>query len=226
MNESNGEPLGLVASRTRWLVVAAALFATAAGFTLGGLLLLPLASFMILGAVVQPRSPRSGRWLMWTSASLLTLHFLPASVVLLSGIFRTPPPIVTLSGTPRNPVPYVDLVALGIISLWLVSSLLVMWCDAELVIDAWKLRAAPREVERGFLGIADWFLCLVATGLSLWWFPACVRAVPLYRRYGGLNTLLLTLAASAIIALLDVALVIDVVKTRHARQSGTKPTFK
>jgi len=113
---------GIVSSRMRWLAVATGCFTGAAGsvgFT-WGFAIVP--SILIVGAIVQPRSPRAGRVLMCAGALSLSIWVLCFWLFILPG-----------SRFANRP---------SAIALTLVSVLLVALCDVATVIEEVKLRRA------------------------------------------------------------------------------------
>jgi hypothetical protein len=90
-------------------------------------------SFLILGAVAQPRFPRSGRWIMYIGALILSVLVLPYGAGMMFYGVKT---------LHRDH----DYVWLGVFTLWVMSFSLVTWCDVALVIDAIK---AKRAVQTG-----------------------------------------------------------------------------
>jgi hypothetical protein len=202
--ESESQTDEVVAIRTRWLAVVTGCFTAVAGTFVGGLFFL-IPSFLILGAVVQPRSPRSGRWLMWLGAFLLSLMTLPLASVLLS------------ESIPTLRVHY-DYGELTLVSLCAMSVFLVIWCDVELVVDAIRMRRGRLALAQRSAGAAEWLVWAAALCLSLMSLPYSVLGVSAYRREGRLDILLFSLASSVFVILFDVALAVDAVKMWHSRR--------
>ena len=105
-------------------------------------------------------------------------------------------------------------------SLWMVSFLLVLWCDAALVIDAWKLKRAPKVMEHRSAGVGDWLLWLAAVGFSAWSLRDCVLGVLSYHGNGNLVILLMPLPWITFVIVFDAAVVADAVKMWRARRTG------
>jgi hypothetical protein len=107
----------IISDRTRWFAVITGFVAAVAGAFAGGLfLLMPIP--LILGAVIQPRLPRSGRTLICAGALWLTFWVFDI------GVF-------TVLETHRFSV--LDL-------LMVVVVLLVSLCDLAIVIEEVKIR--------------------------------------------------------------------------------------
>ena len=117
--------------KIRLLAVVAGGLSGVAGCLGTGLAFWIYPSLLIVGAVAQPRSPLSGRWLMYVGAPILSVWILPYGVgVVCEGV--------------RNLPRYHDLNSLVVITLWAVSFSLVAWCDIALVIEAIKANR-PRQ---------------------------------------------------------------------------------
>ena len=129
INESKSQITEVVASRVRWPAIATGCLTAVAGSLSFGWLFPIVPGFLILGAIVQPRFPRPGRGLMCVGALFLTITVLPIGFGILFESFRT------LRSHP-------DFNMLGMTLLWVVSFLLVMWCDIALVIEGVRLGRA------------------------------------------------------------------------------------
>jgi hypothetical protein len=123
--ESEGQATGIVTSRTRWLAVAIGFFTGVAGsFGLGlGFASVPI--FLIVGAIIQPRFPRTGRGLMCAGALWLTFWVFDVGVLML---------------IEKHPYDHLGMINL----LTVVSVLLVTLCDLAIVIEEAKIRRATR----------------------------------------------------------------------------------
>ena len=236
----------IVSSKTRWLAVATGCLAAVVG-SLGftwGFAIVP--GFLIVGAIVQPRLPRTGRVL--TCAGAVSLSFW----VLCFYAFILP------ESRFANRT--------GLMALTLVLVLLVALCDVAIVIDEIKLRrtqggqateivsvsnqmrwlagitgcltGATFAMVQG-LGLLSIFLiagALVAgrfrrNGRDLIWFgagivslselPIGVAMLRLSLRGGTDPRVTASMAASVfLIVSCDAALVVAVLKMKHARRAG------
>lgn len=90
-------------------------------------------SILILGAIIQPYLPRSGRWILSGGALLVSLYVLVFLAPQAVGIFQT---LRVYHGV-RD---------LMLLSLFIVTILLVGWCDVALVTDAARLRHSSDRV--------------------------------------------------------------------------------
>lgn len=117
---------GPISKQTRWLVgitgcLTAVSFAMAQGLGL-------LSGFLIVGALLAGRFPRSGRNLIWFGAGIVSLTELPFGVTLL------------LLSTHGGQDPRVTAAAAA-------SVLLILWCDGALVTSAFEAGRA-RHAEK------------------------------------------------------------------------------
>jgi|SRR5450631_381313 hypothetical protein len=115
--------------RIQWVAAAAGCFAGVALLSLSWSVFL-LAVFLVLGAMVSLLFPRAGRWLVVVPALAVSAIVLPIFIA--------------------NPVEMVKAVIVGphyitfqAVSLcWPLSPMLLVWCDAALLIEAVKVRRA------------------------------------------------------------------------------------
>jgi hypothetical protein len=236
----------IVSSKARWLAVATGCFTAIAG-SLGftwGFAIVP--SFLIVGAVVQPRLPRTGRVLMCAGALALTLWVLSFCFFILpENRFTNRPDVLAVT---------------------LVSVLLVALCDVALVMEEVKSRrtqGGPRtemvsvsnrmrwlagvaacvtgvffSLDQG-LGLLSGFLIAGALlagrfprhGRDLIWFGAVVVSLTelpmavwmlLLSTRGGTDPRVTTGAAASVLFMVwcDAALVMEAFKTSRARHGG------
>ncbi len=133
ITESKGQIGKVLPGRIRWLAIATGGIAAVTGSLGFGLFFPIVPSFLIVGAITQPRFPRQGRWLMWVGALSLSVFVLPPGTAILLDSVRTL----------RS---YRDYNLVGMTLLWCASFLLLGWCDAELVIEACKNAALQKTV--------------------------------------------------------------------------------
>jgi hypothetical protein len=171
-NRKVGLSTGVISARLRWLAVAAALCPAIWGPAGFGL------CFLIPGALVQPRAPISGRWLMWIGALFLSLIVVPFGPV---GVFERARMLRTDHG--------IETVAIS--SLFVASTVLVIWCDLALVMEA------SRKCNQWVRGSLDWVVWITAGVLNTWCVWVSLSDVRAYRRLGGLRLdLILTAVVS------------------------------
>lgn len=180
--------------RVRWLAIATGCFTAAAGCLSLGWYFAILPICLVAGAIVQPRSPRPGRWLIWAAAFLLSLMVLPIGIgVLVMG-----------AESMRS---YSDFNLFGIVELWVASTLLIGCCDGALLLDAVRSRRGRPASAEPAAGVGEWIVRLAAVSLSLWLLPASVLGLSVFRRHRRADLFWTSLAVGLVIVLLDLALV-------------------
>ena len=187
-------------ARLRWVAIAAGCVAGAFGISLT--FLFPLFSVpLVLGALMQPRSTRSGRWLMWVGALMINCFSLYFAWAIMLEDFRR--------------LPQYDFITVAFFYLSIVTVILVSWCDVELVLDAVRLKRNAMTSEGRFSRSAEGFILVVAFCLSFWVFPQILLDPLMYRnylRYGNLANLILPTLLQLTIITFDAALLIRAVK--------------
>jgi hypothetical protein len=140
--------------RLRALVLTAGCVSGIAGVVAYGLYFGMVPAVLVLGAVVQPYSPRPGRLLIAMGALLVTLYV---------GIFVAP--VVVSMMIHRTP--YEDASRLLLLGLYACSVVLVGWCDAALVVNARRIRfTEPLEQLRVFPSVGDWIVWVTAACIT------------------------------------------------------------
>jgi hypothetical protein len=163
---------------------------------MAGTLLPVMAAFLLLGAAIQPRARTTGRWLMWVGAFLLTV--VVGAYALIAVCER--------AGIPRQ---IQDGMIFAIFALGALSTILLLWCDIALLLEALKTRG--QRWERGRLDWIVWITAAILTAFCIWSVEGTMYA---YKHYGQLDDLLFAAALDASILLFDVALILHAVKTR------------
>jgi hypothetical protein len=163
--------------------------------------------FLIPGALIQPRAPTSGRWLMWVGAVLLNVPMVP----LIPEMVDEGPKIL------RS---YPDSRLGAIYSLAVLSTVLLLWCDAALIMEAFKRKGG------GWVrGNLDWVAWISAAVLSAWCIWISATDVRAYQRLGGLriDLILYGVGMDAVVLLFDIALVLLAIKSaREAPRPKTR----
>jgi hypothetical protein len=189
------------------LAVAAGLSAAVSFFFLGPLAaLVPVV--LPLVALLQPKLPDAGKrivkWLIW----ILAIGWTQGIVVLSFLLLRYLPP-------QRH-----DLVVLRVSSL--VSALLILWLDIELIADAVRrvriLRSPPRQEPRP-VGLGLW---IFAAALNLWMGWGLVSVIGIYRAIAGqAYSLVLSMIEAAIVLVFDAYLVWRVLRRRRGQNANS-----
>jgi hypothetical protein len=200
----------ILPTRIRWLAVGAG---SAAGFCNVGLtLIFPIFSFpLILGAIVQPRSGRSGRWLVWVGALLLSPSVIFDFVAIVHSI--------------RTWGLYRDAIQVTLFVLCIVTVLLFAWLGAELAFEAIGLRRTrARSEEPNSLG-GELCVWLVAVCLTVWVaFPMHdPRAFLVFLRSSDLASVASVVPLQLAVLALDLGLANRAVKQwrAHGRAAGS-----
>jgi hypothetical protein len=126
MGSSKSHTNVVIPNRTRWLVIGAGCFYGLVGFLHYGWLFVFVPIILILGAVVQPRFNHLGRWLLALGTFIVTLYGMSFAV-----------PAVELIG--RLPLHH-SLEEVVFLLLFLVTVLLIVWCDVALIMEERKSR--------------------------------------------------------------------------------------
>jgi hypothetical protein len=112
----------------RWLAACTGLVAVSGGAMTS--LYLPFPVMLIVGAAILGKWPRTGRWLMWIGASVLSVCLLPTYILLLREMHFS----------------YADLLILLIDIGWIGTLILLPLFDVMLLIDAFKRQPAKISV--------------------------------------------------------------------------------
>lgn len=168
--------------RIRWVAIATGVAASLALFPA---LLLFEPALMVVGGIIQSRFPRAGKWFIWAGAAELMVVLTTYDVLLF------PHPLVDHL--------YWTLTFSG-------STILVIWCCAELVINGLKRMHARRSMTPAELSPVtkvEWIVAIVITVLSCW------RAVETARAFdhsNSLSTLGVPLVQAVIVVAFDISL--------------------
>jgi hypothetical protein len=123
-----------VPRKVRWLAIAAGCSSGVGGSLLFGPLFSFFPAVLILGGILQPHSPRLGRWLLWIGAVFSSAYV---------GLFVAPQAVGAIMGLSLD----YTLQDWGVVSVLFVSVVLVAWSDVSLIVEAKRSKQiAPREV--------------------------------------------------------------------------------
>jgi hypothetical protein len=121
-NKGNDRGPRVLPDKLRVLSLAAGCISGLAGFFLFGIVFLVFPVLQILGAIIQPYSPRLGYWVLSAGVAILT-----ASV---GGFFGT-----QIFFIMRDIPHFHDPEILGVLFLFSLSLVLVVWVDVALIIN-------------------------------------------------------------------------------------------
>jgi len=198
---------GALPARIRAVCVAAGCVSALASLAVGGFV---YAIPLVAATLIQPRLPRPGRRLIWLSAAFLTLIMVPMSVVLIPEALKTP--------LNRH-----YSFSLLMFALWVLSPLLITWCDLELLIDAVGTRRERRTTDQPHPAFAgNWLMWIVAVVLNWFFFPGVASDLRFYRLHHYMDILLLHLGMDLVVILFDAALLLDIAKMLRARLTKNK----
>lgn len=189
----------------RVLAIGAGLV-TVVTFIAGGLPGLLLASMLIVGAAVQPYAHRAGKWLLMAGASSVTM------VSAESFIAQS----MELRGSSSFSFDF-ETIALPLFLL--ILTILVVWCDVWLIVDAIKSRHRSELRGREYFHPVNFLVWLTAAGASAVFIPEGVRLGILLLRHvvgTGLEDVPPVVLPGLVLAVLDVALLIQGIKALHA----------
>jgi len=204
MNTTGKANSEAIPAKLRWLAIAAGLVCPVCLAPMGllfGIWLIPL----ILGAIIQPYSPRPGRLLMWFGAVVLS----PWVFYLSGGVAMD---------TARNLGRYHDAMSVLFLVGSIVSVVLIAWCDIALAMDACRARRVTTVPGQRFPRVTDWIVWLIALCLSLpiiWGISSYPR---MYHRTGRLDILITGVVYGLLVLAFDIALIIDATKMMRSQK--------
>ena len=118
--------------KIRWLAIAAGFVTGSAVLSFTWLLSVPAILLMFAG-IVQPRSPQLGRLVLSVVAPLIGVGAIPVGALFLWEMARGAP-------FPHDPL------GLAITSSWVLSPILLIWCNATLLAEAIRERRSCRDL--------------------------------------------------------------------------------
>ena len=189
----------IVPNGTRWLA-----------FLVGSLALVvvsisrsPISTFvvpstLILAAIIQPHSPRPGRWLLSVGAFYLSVGGIPYLTLMVVGSARHLLDFESLSQLPL----FLALAALLV---------LLIWCDVSLIVDARRQSRNSQAPATDVARPADWLVFIAAASLSITVLPGLFHAV----RSGRRDIWALQLLFALVVIWFDAALMIRTMKMRR-----------
>jgi hypothetical protein len=201
----NNQLTGTLPRRARYVAIAAGFFSAASAALGLGVLAIVLPAFLLGTAILEPYVPRTGKWLIWIIAFILSVYTLPIGVMIIRD------GISTLR-------PYHDPAILGILASWLLTLFFLIWCDAELILDAYTSRKFLSSVNQNASPNRDWIAAIGAVILSALFLPATIIAITTLHLHHRLGLLLPPLIFSFIVISFDVAVAAQIIKSRRSKR--------
>jgi hypothetical protein len=202
-NQTSGQSTDVIPTGTRWL----ALLVGCMAFIVGAMppspvSTLPVPSTFVLGAIVQPYSPRPGRWLLSVGAFYLSLIGVPYLALM-------------VAGGALHLVDSKSLTSLLLLLALVAPLVLLIWCDVALILDARRQSRNPQTPGTDVARLGDWLVFMAAACLSLTVLPGSFRAA----RTGRWDILALQLLFAFVVILFDGALIGRTIRMRRAQRS-------
>jgi hypothetical protein len=195
----------IVPTGTRWLTLLVGCLDLA--FVVASMPHAPVSTLVVptsfvLGAIIQPYSPRPGRWLLSVGAFYLSLSVVPyLALMVVGGALHL-----------RDSISLNSLLLL----LALVAPLLLLiWCDVALILDARRQSRNSQTPGTDIARLGDWLVLLAAACLSLTILPGPFRAI----RTGRWDNLALQLLFALVVIWFDVALINRTIRMRRTQRS-------
>jgi hypothetical protein len=194
------EQTDIFSQRIRWLAIAVGVSAAALSCFLSPLAAL-VPALLPLGAALQPRLPDPGKqivkWFIWVWALGWSPYLVGiSSLLLLNGLSHAH-----------------YFVVLRVLSM--LSALLILWWDIELIIDGTRRirmwRSAPSQEPRP-VGLGLWIL---AVTLNLWVGWSLLNVMSVYHGVGDLYMLVMSMVLAVIVATFDIYLTRQVLKRKR-----------
>jgi hypothetical protein len=191
----------IFSARIRWLAIATGVASALALFPTFDLL---CPALLIVGGVIQPRFPTTGKWFVWAGAANLW------PVVIVYDVMMYPNPWSQIKAPVIMVVPFAA------------TTLLLTWCSVELVADGLKRMRAVRSTpptEPHPLSLSVWILAGLLNLLLGWSTLGWVLAPSRYQSPGNLYSALATsLVLALTIVAFDISLIWRVGKARRLRR--------
>jgi hypothetical protein len=196
------EQAEIFSRRVRWLAVSAGVSSFVALFPIF-FLLYPV--LLVLGGIIQPRFPLTGRWFVWAGAAELCVVLITYDVSVLFPHPWSQPPYMTLAFS--------------------VSTVLILWCSGELVADALGRLHARYSMPRVEPKPVPWGAWIVAAALNFTLGWSGFGLISSYRqprdtrlRTTGAYTVCMLLVTAAIVIAFDISLARRVFGRNYVRK--------
>jgi hypothetical protein len=198
------EQIGIFSARVRWLAIATGVASALALFPILALL---YPALLIVGGIIQPRSPSAGRWLVWAGAAELWVILITYDVFVIFPHPLSQPFLMT--------------------STFSLATVLLLWCSGELIADGLNRVRARRSSPRARpspVGWAAWAVAAVLNFLTVW----SAHGIISWHRHpdtpglpdNGFYSFGFLLVTGVIVIAFDISLITRVAQMRRARAAG------
>jgi hypothetical protein len=202
-NQTSGQITDIIPAGTRWL----ALLVGSLAFIAGSMPPSPVPTLVVptsflLGAIIQPYSPRPGRWLLSVAAFYLSLSGIPYLALM-------------VAGGASHLLNSESLNSLFLLLALVAPLVLLIWCDLALILDAMRPSRNSQTPGTDVPRLGDWLVFIAAACLSLTMLPGSFRAA----RTGRWDLLALQLLFAFVVIWFDVALLSRTIRLRRTQRS-------
>jgi hypothetical protein len=206
--QTSGQCTDIVPSGTRWLALLVGCLDLA--FIVVSMPHSPVSTLVVptsfvLGAIIQPYSPRPGRWLLAVGAFYLSLSGVPHLALMVAGAASA-----LLDSISLNSLLLSLLLALAMVA----PLVLLIWCDMALILDARRQSRNSQTPRKDVARLGDWLVFLAAAFLSATVLPGPFLA----GRTGRWDILALQLLSAFVVIWFDGALVNRTIRMRRTQR--------
>lgn len=194
------EKTDIFSARMRWVATATGI---ASALALFPILYLLYPALLIAGGLLQPRFPTTGKWFVWVGAAELW------------------PVLITYDVYVLFPHPF-ELLYMGL--TFLASTVLLIWCTVELLVDGarqLRVRRSRPRAEPQPVGWVVWILAAALNFVVVWMAYGLIgwRRQP-YPIARGIDLFLTPLVTAVIVIAFDISLIERVAKLRRIRRAA------
>lgn len=198
-NQTSGQSTDIIPRGTRWLALLVGCIAfVAESMPPSPVSTLVVPTSLILGAIIQPYSPRPGRWILSVGAFYLSLSGVPYLALM-------------VAGGAMHLLNSQSLDSLLLLLALVAPLVLLIWCDLALILDARRQGRNSQTPGMDVARLGDWLVSIAAACLSLTMLPGSFRAA----RTGRWDILALQLLFAFVVIWFDVALVSRIIRMRR-----------
>lgn len=201
------EQTGIFPERIRRLAIATGVASA--------LTLFPVFSFLypvllIVGGKIQPRYTSAGKWLVWAGAANLCVVVVQLDTMMLQDLSHQTKSSLNIS-------------SVYIVLTFSVSTVLLMWCSVELIVNGLKRMFSRRSIppaEPQPVSLGIWILVVVLNLLVVWEIRGWALAPSWFRHSDIFYNLGMAIVQAVLVVAFDISLLRRVVKLRRALRAG------